>query len=299
MIVILGPTASGKTNKAVGLAKELNGEIISADSRQVYKEMNLGTGKDLNEYGKIPYHLIDICEPGEKYNLHRFIKDFQKAYDKIKISGRQCIVCGGSGMYLENAISGIVLPEVPQNHDLRNQLSSLTLTELTQILKTYKTLHNITDVDTPKRAVRAIEIEEYYKEHPEEAIKANKKFAQPLDTVLIGIEITRDERRERISSRLRQRLEDGMVEEVRRLLEKGLTPQDLIYYGLEYKFLTLYVTGKISYEEMVAQLETAIHQFSKRQMTWFRGMEKRGFKINWLRYDLPIDDFNREVLKII
>ena len=295
LIVILGPTASGKTARAVSLGHELDGEIISADSRQVYRDMNLGTGKDLEEYGDIPYHLIDICEAGEKYNLHRYLADFQKAYEDIKLRGKQPIVCGGTGMYLENALSGIRLPEVPENPDLRRELEKLPLAELTDILKKYKNLHNTTDVDTVKRAVRAIEIEEYYRSHPDEAFLADKKSSSPLDSLIIGIDIPRDKRRERISRRLIQRLDRGMVEEVRGILKKGVKPEDLIYYGLEYKYLTLYAIGRLSYEVMVQELEIAIHQFAKRQMTWFRGMERRGFTIHWLPYDMPKEEFISEV----
>ena len=296
IITILGPTATGKTTRAVDLARRLDGEIISADSRQVYRDMDLGTGKDLEEYGEIPYHLIDICEAGEKYNLHKYLSDFRKSLDEIKSKGKQVIVCGGTGMYLETALSGVTLPDVPANPELRVVLEKYSLEELTGILKKYKTLHNTTDIDTVKRAVRAIEIEEYYHTHPEEAACADRSKATPLDSLIIGIEIPREARRERISKRLIKRLESGMVEEVERLLKRGINPEDLIYYGLEYKYLTLYATGRISYDTMVNELEIAIHQFAKRQMTWFRGMERRGFKINWLPYDLPKSEFIDAVL---
>ena len=299
VIVILGPTATGKTVRAVNLCRELNGEVISADSRQVYRGMDIGTGKDLEEYGEIPYHLIDICEAGEKYNLHRYISDFHKALSKVRDNGRFPIVCGGTGMYLENAISGIRLPEVPQNPKLRDSLENRSLSELSDILMTYKTLHNTTDIDTAKRAVRAIEICEYYKNHPEEAGKADRKNIKPIKSLLIGIDIPRDIRRERISRRLRDRLNNGMIEEGRRLLAQGLSYEDLIYYGLEYKFMAEYLMGKTSYENMTANLEIAIHQFAKRQMTWFRGMERRGFKINWLPYNLPEDEFNSRIIELM
>lgn len=294
IITILGPTASGKTSRAVDIARFFDGEIISADSRQVYKNMDLGTGKDLEEYGEVPYHLIDICEAGEKYNLHRYITDFRKSLKEIEFKGKQPVICGGTGMYLETALSGVVLPEVPENAELRRKLEKLSLEELTQILKRYKVLHNTTDVDTVKRAIRAIEIEEYYKENPHEASEADRNKTVPLKSLLIGIDIPREKRRERISMRLRKRLEEGMIGEIEMLL-KTVAPEDLIYYGLEYKYLTLYATKKLSYEDMVRELETAIHQFAKRQMTWFRGMERRGFKINWLPYDMDKEEFVYEV----
>lgn len=299
LIVITGPTATGKTARAVELAQSLNGEIISADSRQVYRDMDLGTGKDLQEYKDVPYHLIDICEAGEKYNLHRYIQDFRNAVEDISQRNRRVIVCGGSGMYLENALSGISLPEVAPNYELRERLSSYSLEELTRILRSTKNLHNTTDIDTPQRAIRAIEIEEYYKAHPEEARSSQRGMAVPFDALIIGIDVPRDVRRARITKRLKDRLEQGMVEEVEKLLSKGLDPESLIYYGLEYKYLTLLVTGRISYEEMFRSLETAIHQFAKRQMTWFRGMERRGFTIHWLPYDLSKDAFLNEVTRLL
>ena len=290
-IAVIGPTASGKTRRAVTLASEFNGEIISADSRQVYKDMTLGTGKDLEEYGDIPFHLIDICEAGEKYNLHRFLSDFSVSYNDILSRGKLPVVCGGSGMYVENALNGIRMPEVPCNEELRTNLEGKNLSELTEILKRYKTLHNTTDVDTVKRAIRAIEISEYYRLHPEDAELTKSVEDRKLNSLVIGISIPREARRERISQRLKARLEDGMVEEVESLLKRGIPPQDLIYYGLEYKFLTLHLIGELSYDEMFTSLETAIHQFAKRQMTWFRGMEKRGTHINWLPYDISDEDF--------
>ena len=298
LIVILGPTASGKTSRAVSLCREINGEIISADSRQVYRGMDIGTGKDLGEYGDIAYHLIDICDAGEKYNLYRYIYDFQNASKEIMNRGKHVVVCGGTGMYLENAISGIRLPEVPENRELRKKLEPFSLAELTKILREYKTLHNTTDVDSCKRAIRAIEIEEYYRNHQEEAISATRDKVAALDHIIIGVDIPRDIRREKISIRLRDRLETGMVDEIKGLINKGIKPEDLIYYGLEYKYVTLYVVGEIYYEEMVSKLETAIHQFAKRQMTWFRGMERRGFKINWLPYDMDDADFNSCVMNL-
>ena len=291
LVTIIGPTASGKTSRAVEIAKKLKGEIISGDSRQVYRNMDLGTGKDIEEYGDIPYHLIDICNAGEKYNLHRYLKDFQIAMHSIRLRGKNPILCGGTGLYVESALSGITMPDVPENKELRQQLADCSLEKLTDILRGYKELHNITDIDTVKRAIRAIEIQEYYRNNPYEACEADRRHAKPIDSVIIGIEISREDRRRRISERLDSRLQAGMIDEIRNLIDMGVSPDDLIYYGLEYKYLTLFVTGALSYDQMFVQLETAIHQFAKRQMTWFRGMERRGFDINWLPWDMPSDEF--------
>lgn len=296
MIVVTGPTATGKTCRAVDLAKAFDGEIISADSRQVYRGMDLGTGKDLEEYGYIPFHLIDICPAGYRYNLFEYLRDFQIAYDDINARGRLPILCGGTGLYVESVVNGVRLPDVPENPQLRASLASKTLDELTQILAEMKTLHNVTDVDTVKRAIRAIEIQSYYKEHPDKAVLTKP---HPMKEVtIIGVEIDREARRQRISSRLRSRLDNGMIDEVKSLIDSGISPDDLIYYGLEYKFITLHVIGLLSFDEMLAKLEIAIHQFAKRQMTWFRGMERRGFKIHWLPYDLPTDEFVERVKEI-
>lgn len=299
IVTIVGPTASGKTGRAVDVAKALGGEIISGDSRQVYRGMDLGTGKDLEEYDGVPYHLIDICDAGEKYNLHRFLKDFNKSLSDIEARGCRPVLCGGTGMYVEAALSGIIMPEVPENKDLRARLGVMPLEKLIEILKSYKQLHNQTDVDTVKRAVRAIEIEEYYRQHPEEAARSDRNNVSRLDSVIIGVDVPRDVRRERISCRLQKRLDAGMVEEVRDLIASGVDPEDLIYYGLEYKYLTLHVIGRLSYEEMKSQLEIAIHQFAKRQMTWLRGMERRGFLIHWLPYDLSRSEFVEKVTSLL
>ncbi|CDB09740.1 MULTISPECIES: tRNA (adenosine(37)-N6)-dimethylallyltransferase MiaA [Bacteroides] len=289
LIAILGPTASGKTQFAAALASRLDTEIISADSRQIYKEMNLGTGKDLADYtvnGKqIPYHLIDIAEPGYKYNVFEYQRDFLKAYETVRLKGKLPIMCGGTGMYLESVLKGYRLLPVPENPELRARLNGKSLDELTEILKQYKTLHNTTDVDTAKRAIRAIEIEEYYAHTPVD----ERAFPQ-LNSLIVGIDIDRELRREKITRRLQQRLEEGMVEEVRDLIKKGIKPEDLIYYGLEYKYLTLYVIGELTYEQMFHDLEIAIHQFAKRQMTWFRGMERRGFTIHWMNAQWSMEE---------
>lgn len=301
LITILGPTASGKTPFAAALAYELNTEIISADSRQIYKGMDLGTGKDLADYTinghTIPYHLIDIAEPGYKYNVFEYQRDFLISYESIKQKGRLPVLCGGTGMYLESILKGYKLMPVPENPELRTRLANHSLEELTEILSGYKTLHNSTDVDTVKRAIRAIEIEEYYATHP-----VPEREFPALNSLIIGVDIDRELRREKITHRLKQRLEEGMVDEVRRLIEQGISPDDLIYYGLEYKYLTLYVIGKLSYKEMFNDLEIAIHQFAKRQMTWFRGMERRGFNIHWVNATLPMEEkiaFVKEKLKEI
>lgn len=282
LITILGPTASGKTKVAVQLAARLNAEIISADSRQVYRRMDLGTGKDLDDYtiGKrtIPYHLINIVEPGTKYNVFEYQRDFLQAYTNIKARGKNVIVCGGTGLYIESIIRGYRLSPVPQNPELREQLKGKSLQELTDILKQFKTLHNTTDVDSASRAIRAIEIASYYVHTP-----VDDRPFPTLSSYTIGIDVDRELRRARISKRLRQRLDAGMIDEIHSLLNEGIAPEDLIYYGLEYKYLTLYAIGTLSYEEMFTKLEIAIHQFAKRQMTWFRGMERRGVEIHWMK----------------
>lgn len=296
LYVITGPTASGKTAKAVALAKAINAEIISADSRQIYRDMDLGTGKDIDEYGTVPYHLIDICNAGYRYNLYEYLRDFKSAYLDICNRGKRAILCGGTGLYVESVIKGIELPPVPENPELRNALADKSLQELTEILSQMKTLHNVTDVDSCKRAIRAIEIQKYYHDNPQLQIKTTP---HPMENALvIGIYIDRENRRARITRRLRDRLECGMVDEVRRLIDNGVAPDDLIYYGLEYKYVTQYVIGKLSYDEMFSQLEIAIHQFAKRQMTWFRGMERRGTRIHWLPFDMNNDEFVASVAKL-
>lgn len=297
LIVILGPTASGKTHRAVSLARAIDGEIISADSRQVYSGMDIGTGKDIDEYGDVPYHLIDICPAGYKYNLYEYLRDFDHVFADIKKRGKNAILCGGTGLYIESVLNGLKLPEVPENKELRDELSAYSLEELTKMLAAMKSMHNTTDVDNKKRAIRAIEIQTYYNAHPQAAAAAQP---HPIsDALIIGIDIDREVRRQRISHRLDARLLAGMVNEIQELISSGVKPEDLSYYGLEYKFVTAYVTGKISKEEMHDMLEIAIHQFAKRQMTWFRGMERRGFKINWLPYNLSDEEFNKMVLKMI
>lgn len=300
LITILGPTASGKTSFAANLAARLDSEIISGDSRQVYRRMDIGTGKDLADYEvdgkKIPYHLIDIAEPGYKYNVFEFQRDFLNAYQDISERGKMPILCGGTGLYIESVLKGYKLLPVPENKELRERLQNYSLTELTEMLKSYKTLHNTTDVDTVKRAIRAIEIEEYYQSQPKDV----SAFPQ-INSVIIGVDIDREERRRKISARLRSRLDEGMVDEVRTILDSGVSPEDMIYYGLEYKYLTNYIIGNLTYEQMVSELEIAIHQFAKRQMTWFRGMERRGLRINWMDASMPMQekvDWAMELLKI-
>lgn len=297
LITILGPTASGKTPLAAALAARLQTEIISADSRQIYRRMDLGTGKDLADYTvghhHVPYYLIDIAEPGYKYNVFEFQRDFLTAYHDMKRRGLLPILCGGTGMYLESVLKGYRLLPVPENPELRTRLADKSLDELTALLATYKKLHNSTDVDTVKRAIRAIEIEEYYLTQDVEA----RTFPE-INSLIIGVDIDRELRRKKISLRLKQRLEDGMVDEVRNLINSGIAPDDLIYYGLEYKYLTLYVTGKLTYEEMYSQLEIAIHQFAKRQMTWFRGMERRGFTIHWIDASLPMEEKVGKIMEL-
>lgn len=296
-LVITGPTASGKTTLAVAAAKAFGGEILSADSRQIYRGMDLGTGKDLDEYDGVPYHLIDICPAGYKYNLHEFLRDEARARAEIIARGNLPILCGGTGLYVESVLKGITLPDVPENPELRNSLKGKSLEELTAILSSMKTLHNSTDVDTCQRAIRAIEICQFYNLHPE--LAAETRPHPMTDATVIGVDIDRETRRDKISKRLRKRIDDGMIEEVQRLLDSGIPPADLIYYGLEYKFLTLYLTGKMSKDEMISGLEIAIHQFAKRQMTWFRGMERRGINIHWIQHDTPIDEFTKQVASLL
>jgi tRNA dimethylallyltransferase len=298
LIVVLGPTASGKTRFAAELAKCIDGEIISADSRQVYRRMDIGTGKDYNDYTingvTIPVHLIDIHEPGYKYNVFEYQKDFFIAFEKIKNKNKTAVLCGGTGMYIEAVTKGYKLISVPINETLRARLENKSLKELEDILTTYKEPHNTTDTGTKKRAVRAIEIEEYYLAHPEHSYKV-----PDIKPIYIGIKYEREKRRELITYRLKQRLENGMVEEVQSLLDGGITAEDLIYYGLEYKFITQYLRNTLNYDEMVYHLNIAIHQFAKRQMTWFRKMEKDQCPIHWLNGELPLSDKISRTLEII
>lgn len=305
LITILGPTASGKTPLAAALAKEVDGEIISADSRQVYRRMDIGTGKDLADYhvvghsvADIAYHLIDICEPGTKYNLFQYQQDFYDAYQDIRARGKQPILCGGTGLYIEAVLKGYKLSPVPQNQTLRDSLEGKSLDELTKLLidlkeKNGSNMHNKTDVDSCQRAIRAIEIETYNLEHPTPC-----RELPPVDSLIIGVNIDREERRKKITRRLKARLDEGMIDEVKGLLAEGIAPDDLIYYGLEYKFVTEYLIGKLSYEEMFQRLEIAIHQFAKRQMTWFRGMERRGFMIHWIDAMLPMEEKVKKIIEI-
>jgi len=290
MVTILGPTASGKTPLAAALGKRVAGEIISADSRQVYRRMDIGTGKDLSDYDGVPYHLIDICEPGTKYNLFQYQQDFFDVYQDILSRGAVPILCGGTGLYIEAVLKGYHLSPVPQNPELRAALDGKSLVELTQMLtelkaKNHSVMHNKTDVDSCQRAIRAIEIETYNLEHP-----VPLRELPPIDSLIIGVDIDRELRRQKITRRLKARFDEGMVDEVRGLLAEGIDAEDLIYYGLEYKFVTEYIVGHLTYDEMFSKLEIAIHQFAKRQMTWFRGMERRGFKIHWIDATLPMED---------
>lgn len=302
MITILGPTASGKTDLAAHLAARLNAEIISADSRQVYRGMDIGTGKDLADYTvegyAVPYHLIDICEPGTKYNLFRYQQDFLDSYEDIRNRGVLPILCGGTGLYIEAVLKGYSLSPVPQNPELRKELEGKTLEELTAMLvdlkaKNHSVMHNKTDVDSCQRAIRAIEIETYNLTKPTE-----ERQCPPIDSLIIGVDIEREMRRKKITNRLKARLEEGMVDEIAGLLKRGIPAEDLIYYGLEYKFVTEYLIGKLSYDEMFRQLEIAIHQFAKRQMTWFRGMERRGFTIHWVNATQTMEDKVEEILSL-
>ncbi len=303
MITILGPTASGKTSVAAALALRTGGEIISADSRQVYRRMDIGTGKDLADYTigdvRIPYHLIDIAEPGTKYNLFQYQQDFHEAYDEIRSRGKLPILCGGTGLYIEAVLGGYSLSPVPQNQALRDSLEGKSLEELTRMLVELKrqngsNMHNRTDVDTAQRAIRAIEIETYNLEHP-----TPERQMPPVESLIIGINIDRELRREKITRRLKARLDDGMCDEIQGLIDGGVNPEDLIYYGLEYKFITEYVIGRTSYEEMFRQLEIAIHQFAKRQMTWFRGMERRGYTIHWIDAAQSMDEKVEAIMSLM
>lgn len=302
MITILGPTASGKTSIAAALASRIGGEIISADSRQVYRRMDIGTGKDLADYevgGKhIPYHLIDIAEPGYKYNLFEYQRDFHTAYDDITSRGRTPVLCGGTGLYIEAVLNGYALSPVPQNQELRDSLSAKSLDELTAMLKALKeqtgsNMHNRSDVNTVQRAIRAIEIETYNLQHP-----TPEREMPGISSLVIGVDVDRETRRRRISDRLEARLHEGMIDEVKGLLAEGVSAESLMYYGLEYKFVTEYVTGKTTYSDMLSRLEIAIHQFAKRQMTWFRGMERRGIHINWIDASLPMDDKVEQIMEL-
>ncbi len=294
LITIVGPTATGKTAFAAALAAELQSEVISADSRQVYRDMTIGTGKDLDDYVvkgmQVPYHLVDIAEAGYQYNVYEFQRDFLTAYRSITERGKLPILCGGTGLYVEAALKGYKMVEVPANEPLRAELEQKTLEELTELLKTYKPLHNTSDTETKRRAIRAIEIADYYRTHEE-----TETPYPEIKSLVVGLDISREERRQRISERLKRRLDEGMIDEVRSLLDRGLAPEALIYYGLEYKFVTNYLLGRFTYDELYTQLEIAIHQFAKRQMTWWRGMERRGTKIHWIDASLPNEEKIKQV----
>jgi tRNA dimethylallyltransferase len=300
LITILGPTASGKTTFAAALAARIDAEIISADSRQIYRKMTIGTGKDLDDYvvnGKqVPYHLIDICEPGYKYNLFEYQRDFHHAYSGVEARGKQAILCGGTGLYIESVLKGYRLPEAPENPALRLSLQDKSPEKLADILASYRTLHNTTDINSARRTIRAIEIEEFRR--TQSAEKLDERASEPMNSLIAGICIDRELRRGKITARLKKRLDEGMLDEVRNLILGGIAPDDLIYYGLEYKYLTLHLLGRLAFDEMFTKLETAIHQFAKRQMTWFRGMERRGFIIHWMDAELPMDEKIDTVLKM-
>ena len=280
MIIVLGPTATGKTKLAASLSAKLDGEIISADSRQVYRGMTIGTGKDLDDYiisGKeIPYHLIDICEAGEEYNVFRYKQDFERIYESIKSRAKLPVLCGGSGLYIEAVLKDYSLLDVPPDEKLREELTVRTDEELTEMLKGLTALHNISDTSNRKRLIRAIEIATYQTTNP----IRNKKIMP--GSVIFGIRFERDVLKERITERLKNRLKEGMVEEAKSLLESGVSKDKLVYYGLEYKYLAEYLAGQYNYNDMFQKLNSAIHRFSKRQMTWFRKMERDGFEINWI-----------------
>ena len=296
VLAVVGPTASGKTGYAVAVARMGDGEIISGDSRQVYRGMDIGTGKDLGEYGDVRCHLLDVADAGEKYNLFQYLRDAEQAVEDVSRRGKLPVLCGGSGLYVESFLKGLRLPPVPENQALRASLAGKSLDELAGILAGMKRLHNTTDIDSCQRAIRAIEIEEYYLAHPDEAREARE--AVPRRSTIIGVDVDREVRRERISRRLDSRLDEGMVDEVRRLIDGGVAPEDLIYYGLEYKFVTEYVIGKTSFDQMRKLLEIAIHQFAKRQMTWFRGAERRGLRIHWLSGKLSREEFAEQALEL-
>lgn len=298
LVLVTGPTASGKTSLAVSLAHRLNGEVISADSRQVYRGMDLGTGKDYNDYNfngvSIPCHLIDVADPGYKYNVFEYQRDFFRIYRSMKERSVFPVVCGGSGMYADSIITGYKMVEVPPDSGLRSRLEKKSMEELSGILSAIKNLHNNTDIDTKKRVIRAIEIEHFSRNRKNQGSQIPR-----INSLVIGVMFDRDTRRQNISNRLQQRLKAGMVEEVKRLIDGGVDTETLIYYGLEYKYITLYLTGKITYEKMANDLETAIHQFAKRQMTWFRGMEHRGTRIHWIDGALPMEEKVEKVMELL
>jgi tRNA dimethylallyltransferase len=298
LITILGPTASGKTLLATHVAKKLNSAVISADSRQIYKGMNIGTGKDLGDFNidsvKVPYYLIDIVDAGTKYNVFEYQKDFFKVFNTLVSENKVPVLCGGSGLYIEAVLKGYKMLTVPVNDELRIKLGKKSDSKLVEILSKLRKLHNTTDTITRKRLIRAIEIEQFHKNH-----HAEKSGYPNIQSLVIGVKFEREKQKERITQRLQNRLNEGLVDEVNTLLKKGISPENLIYYGLEYKFITLYITGKIDYETMFNQLNIAIHQFAKRQMTWFRKMEREGIKINWIDGDMSLEKKIQKVFELI
>lgn len=289
MVTILGPTATGKTRLAALVAARLDGEVISADSRQVYRGMNIGTGKDYDDYLVegilVPFHLVDMAEPGYEYSVFEFRQDFLKAYDDITKRGKTPVLCGGTGLYLESVLLGYELKNVPENAELRAELSKMSLNDLTELLHSIRKTHNTTDLTDRQRTIRAIEIAEFEKLNPD----PGEPFPE-INHLIFGIHFERNVIRQRITERLKRRLDIGMVDEVRNLLDSGMKPEQLTFYGLEYRYLTDFITGKITFDKMFQLLNTAIHQFAKRQTTWFRRMEKKGVNINWIEGELPIEE---------
>lgn len=279
LLIILGPTASGKTKLAVELAKHLDAEIISADSRQVYRHMNIGTGKDLSEYQHIPYHLIDILNPGEKYNIDLFLRDFEDAYYDIIQRRKRVIVCGGTGFYIQSLLQAKPYTQIPVNLSLRSKIELLSKEQLQEILEGMPIPADFQiDCSSRKRIIRAIEICSFLKEQTDFDFNTVKSYRYKI----IGLNPPVEIRRERITKRLYQRLQEGMNAEVEELLKMGITHEELEYYGLEYKYISYFLKGQLAYEDFAKKLETEIHRYAKRQMTYFRKMEKDGIEISWI-----------------